>query len=291
MNPYDIEQTPMHFNKKFVGIFAAIFVFLLIFGGAYLANKQDISEDTITETTTELTDVIAPETSDTIEDSHTTEDNIEVTLPELSAPPEATVTSPDVNSAPVETLPPKLPEKPINKDPVTQGKYLTLTESERLIFATLLRLECGGSSYETKMAVASVVVNRMNMWNYTLRQVVFAKNQFSPARLIDQETGKSHYNPPKDGIYKECWQVVDDICENGPSIPSYVFYFKSLTYKKDSNGNRIPVTYHSWATPYKKIGSMYFSYAEKYTSICKYCGERFTKTEIADHRAECSQKH
>lgn len=126
-----------------------------------------------------------------------------------------------------------------------------LTEEEKLIFATLLRLECGGSSYETKLAVASVIINRMNYWKADLRSIVFAQNQFSPARLIDRETGKSYYNPSKTGAYADCWKAMEEVLQNGPSIPYYVMYFRTKYY-------------HSWTTPYAKIGSMYFSYSHKY---------------------------
>lgn len=295
MNPYDIEQTPMHFNKKFTGILACILVLALIIVGACLGSQSneptetsEPDETTVTETAESTTSTEDTSVLETTEPPQTSDTELpSVSMPELDMAPPSVETN--INK-PVETLPavrPLLPQKPTNPDPEVSKNYLTLTESERLIFATLLAYECGGSSYETKMAVASVVINRMNMWNQTIRQVIFAKNQFSPAIFIDKDTGENEYwrngkrctkNMTRGGSYEECWRVVDDICENGPSIPSYVLYFRTKYY-------------HSWSTPYAKIGSLYFSYAEKYTSICKYCGERFTKTEIADHRAECSQKH
>lgn len=149
-------------------------------------------------------------------------------------------------------------------------KKIMLTKSEQLIFATLLAYECGGSSRETKMAVASVVVNRMKLWGLTLRQTVFQKNVFSPAKFINQTTGENGYwsngkrytkDMTRGGRYEECWTVVEEICENGPSIPYYVVYFKSLTYDKKTGK---PITFHTWAIPYKKIGSLYFSYSSKY---------------------------
>ena len=132
-----------------------------------------------------------------------------------------------------------------------QKKKIMLTKSEQLILATLIRLECGGSSFETKCAVASVVINRMKMWNLTLRGVVFQPNVFSPARLIDKETGRSYYNPSREGAYSECWKAVGYVCENGSTLPYYVIYFRAGYY-------------HKWCTPYAKIGSLYFSYSSKY---------------------------
>lgn len=241
MQPYDIEQTEMHFNNV-VKIFACVVVLLMIIGGAYLQHQEQkkISVTTETEvvistsdtatmekiTTTIPEETTTPEISTIPEETTTTNTTIEVTEPDFMAPgPEPEITTPE----------PPAPEP-----------YLTLTESERLILATLIRLECGGSSYECQMAVASVVINRMNMWGLTLRQAVFQKNVFSPADLIDPNTGASNYPP-----YETCWQVVDDICANGPTLPYYVIYFRSEYY-------------HEWATPYAHIGSLYFSYAEKH---------------------------
>ena len=168
---------------------------------------------------------------------------------------------------------------------MTKASYAQLDETEMLIFATLVAYECGGSSYETKLAVASVIINRMKIWNLSLRDVVYAKNQFSPASLINKRTGANYYwhngkrctkNMSRGGPYEQCWQAVEEVCANGPTIPTYVIYFRSGHY-------------HNWSTVvnYAKIGPMYFSYAPKYTKICLHCGERFTKTEFSVHQNNC----
>ena len=125
----------------------------------------------------------------------------------------------------------------------------------------------------------------MKMWNMSVRDVIYATNQFSPAQLINKETGENYYwrngkkcakDMTRGGSYEECWLAVEEVCKNGPSIPTYVFYFRSGHY-------------HDWSTleKYAKIGPLYFSYAPKYTKICSICGERFTKTEFKDHKATC----
>ena len=221
----NLEQEPIYVNKL-TRIFAYIIIgFMLV---CAICAYNGCNSNATPDTTTESTDIVVDTTSveeTTVPEETTHEETFE--LPEITMPETTTYIPPVVES------------------------YLTLTESERLILATLIRLECGGSSYETQMAVASVVVNRMNLWGLSLRQAVFQKNVFSPASLIDQETGHSYYNPPKTGAYAQCWQVVDDICANGPTIPYYVIYFRSGHY-------------HSWAIPYAKIGSLYFSYVDKY---------------------------
>ena len=211
--------------NKWKIILALAVMAMLFVGGPILANQTTTETSADTDTTTVETTTQPEEETTTLEET--------TTVPETTEPPEET-------TVPEETEP-----------PIYEQLYY-FDETEKLIFATILRLECGGSSYETKMAVASVILNRMNYWALDLRQVVFAKNQFSPAHLINRETGYSKYNPSKDGIYKECWQVVEDICREGPSLPYYVMYFRAGHY-------------HTWTTPYAKIGSLYFSYVPKYT--------------------------
>lgn len=120
--------------------------------------------------------------------------------------------------------------------------YLELTEEEKLIFATIIRLEAGGCTYECQMGVASVILNRMIAYNQTLREVIFAPKQFTPSPLIDKTTGKSNYPP-----YDLNWEVVEDICEYGPILPPHILFFRSEYY-------------HEWAQPYDLIDRMYFSY-------------------------------
>lgn len=228
MNPYDIEQTRMNFNKFATSVVCIVVALVMIYAVCACGNEQGGTLNAW-ETTDETT-TIETSTSDTTSEEETTVPE-DTTFEETTEIPETT--------EPETTAPPE-PEP-----------YIVLTDSEKLILATLLRLECGGCTYECQMAVASVVLNRMDVWKKTLRETVFAQNAFSPAYLIDKKTGKSYYNPSKDGMYKICWQVVDDICANGPTLPRCVLYFRSKRY-------------HSWATPYAKIDLLYFSYDERY---------------------------
>jgi spore germination cell wall hydrolase CwlJ-like protein len=63
----------------------------------------------------------------------------------------------------------------------TTPVYVSAEEEE--LFAALVYCEAGGESYETQLAVASVVVNRINSSRYPncLVDVIYQKNQFSPA--------------------------------------------------------------------------------------------------------------
>lgn len=165
----------------------------------------------------------------------------ETTEPETTVPPETEPeTTKPVVTDPPETVPPY--ERPDLDEP-----YITLTDEEKRILATLIRLEAGGASYECQMAVGSVVLNRMAAWDKSLEKVVFQRNQFSPAYLINRKykNGEYVYKP-----YDICWEVVDDLCENGPTLPYYVLYFRAKHY-------------HKWSIPYCEMDGTYFSYLKR----------------------------
>ena len=181
------------------------------------------------------TETSIPETETTVE---------ETTEPETTEPVETepeTETTPETEIETEETTVPEYTRPDIEKP------YITLTDEEKRILATLIRLEAGGASYECQMAVGSVVLNRMAAWNKSLEKVVFQKNQFSPAYLINRKykNGEYCYKP-----YDICWRVVDDLCENGPTLPYYVLYFRAKHY-------------HKWSIPYCEMDGTYFSYVEK----------------------------
>lgn len=129
-------------------------------------------------------------------------------------------------------------------------QYLELTDEEKRLFATLLYHEARGESYECQLAVGSTVLNRMEAFDMTLREVIFQKYngfyQFSPAPLLERkdENGDYVWEP-----YDEQWQAVDELCKNGPTLPYYVLYFRADYY-------------FDWAEPYCSIGDTYFSYME-----------------------------
>ena len=290
MNPFDIEQEPMHFNKKFViGLLACFLIFVLIlFGASFGSNgTEEPVETSISMETTTVESTTVPETYEQTSEE-ITDCVIELpvaTIPGYSSPADTTT----IETTEADTYVPEITvteETAASVDEIVD--YVVLDETEKLIFATLVAYECGGgiSSYETKLAVASVVVNRMKMWDDSLRDVIFATNQFSPAQLINKKTGANYYwsngkkctkNMERGGPYEECWLAVEEVCANGPSIPTYVIYFRSGHY-------------HSWDTlvSYAKIGGLYFSYAPSQTKVCSNCTERFTKTEFKTHKVECT---
>lgn len=116
--------------------------------------------------------------------------------------------------------------------------YMEMSESDVYELATLVYLESGAESFECQKAIASVVVHRMQNDNLTLQEVIYAKNQFSPAYLIAQ-------SEPSESTL----QAVREVLQDGPTIPNYVTFFRADYY-------------HNWSeliVPYCVIDHTYFS--------------------------------
>lgn len=117
--------------------------------------------------------------------------------------------------------------------------FVSLTEEEKRDFSALVYLESGGESYECMKTVASVIVNRMMNNNLSLHDVIYATNQFEPARNIP-------YTTPSE----EAVKAVNEIIQNGPCVPRNVTFFRASHY-------------HDWSDlikPYTVIDNTYFSY-------------------------------
>lgn len=125
----------------------------------------------------------------------------------------------------------------------TEGRYnlsVQLSENDKHILAALVWLEGRGESDACQRTIASVVLNRMMVYGSSLTDVVYAKNQFTPAGQIEQ------VRATKDISHQVA--LVEDICIQGTTIPHYVLYFRSSYY-------------FNWptVTNYCNIGNTYFS--------------------------------
>ena len=122
--------------------------------------------------------------------------------------------------------------------------YIDLSYEEVYTLACLVWLEGRGESIECQEAIASVVVNRYTAepekYN-SMFDVIYAKNQFSPADMISSTTPKQLQ-----------LDIVSKIVTEGPTIPEYVTYFRADYY-------------HQWPgqVPYCQFDTTYFSYDEK----------------------------
>ena len=65
----------------------------------------------------------------------------------------------------------------------TSRAAVDLNDEDLFLLAIVVEMEAGGESYQGKLAVANVVINRLlsRKWGKTISSVVYAPNQFSGA--------------------------------------------------------------------------------------------------------------
>lgn len=124
-----------------------------------------------------------------------------------------------------------------------EEKYYDITQEEREMLARILYLEAGGTSEECQKMVLSVIFNRYEAYNRekSLKEIIYAKEQFTPAPLIKNTT-------PKEQQYR----IVDYIVENGSVLPKYVRSFRA--------GHHFN---YSGYIGYTSIDNVYFGYFAK----------------------------
>ena len=127
---------------------------------------------------------------------------------------------------PVEEEITKPTTKPVEEPEIEEPVY-NYTEEELDLLARLIYSESGSESYDIKLMVGSVVVNRMDdpYFPNTLREVIYQKNQFSVTKIkID---GVIMIDRPAD---EESKKAAYEILNYGSILPQkvQVFYVKSI---------------------------------------------------------------
>ena len=122
--------------------------------------------------------------------------------------------------------------------------YYSVTAEERELLAKLVYCEANTESVECQKAIVSVVFNQLESgkWGDTLEEVIYYGNNYSPVvfGLLDTaEPTATNY------------EAVDSVLENGPTLPTYVRYFRADYH-------------HKWKgyKGYKTIDNVYFGYFE-----------------------------
>lgn len=117
--------------------------------------------------------------------------------------------------------------------------FIYLTDNEIQMLATLVNLESGVESYDCQRDVASVIINRMIIENSSLEEIIYSPGQFEPAYMI------SYSEPTKTSL-----KAVEDVIQNGTTLPIYVTYFRAGYY-------------HEWGdlVGYRQYENTYFSYS------------------------------
>ncbi len=107
--------------------------------------------------------------------------------------------------------------------PETTREPMTMTEEELYLFATVIYTESGDQGYDGMLAVANVILNRMEYgrWGTTLEEVLFSPGQFAGARqeLIDRAQAR--------GIPDVCFDVAREALAGRNNIGDFR-YFRTL---------------------------------------------------------------
>lgn len=128
---------------------------------------------------------------------------------------------PVVTVAPQATVAPKVTAQPsaVKSNTVSKGKKKTkktakksakksYTKAELRLMAAIINCEAGAESYQGKLAVGIVIMNRVrsNKFPNTVKKVVYQKGQFSPVRNGSLRKRLSQYDRGKTGSsqWKSC---------------------------------------------------------------------------------------
>lgn len=134
-------------------------------------------------------------------------------------------------------------ETEMNNYTLLDGRYyhgITLTDDEIFRLAALVQAEAD-DIYECRLAIASIVINRMRFYEMGFYDTINSPGQF----LTDWGT-IAYAEPLDDSI-----RAVYDVLTYGTTIPVYVMFYRAECY-------------HDWSdqTPYMNIGNSYFSYSQ-----------------------------
>lgn len=140
---------------------------------------------------------------------------------------------------------------PNTSEPTCPVAYYSVTEDERNMLVALVYLESSICSQECQRGVVSVVFNRLESGKWkkdvnkdgeiTLYDIVYYPNAFSPADRISTLDMSI--------IKQSCYDAVDYVIQYGPTMPTYVRYFRTdYDFKWDTYTN------------YTMMDNVYFGY-------------------------------
>lgn len=138
------------------------------------------------------------------------------------------------------------PKEPIEKVPALSAEgpsevyYYEVSDEEKLMMAKLVWAEARGESYEGKVAVAAVVLNRYrfneNPWDFdndTIASVILQKNQFASISNVTMQDLQK---------YPDCMPAVEDACKGwDPTRATFedgALYFYNPDKVSESEKNR-----------------------------------------------------
>ena len=141
-------------------------------------------------------------------------------VPHVTDEPDESETTETVE--PVEIPEPILEETSVEIEEPEFVSYYTYTEEELDLLARLVFSESGGEDYDTKLKVASVVMNRVedSYFPNTIEEVIYQPSQFSVTVItID---GVVMIDRPAD---EESYKAAKEVLDYGSILPSTVQVF------------------------------------------------------------------
>ena len=127
-----------------------------------------------------------------------------------------------------------------NSDPTSRDNYvavettargaISLTEEEINLVASIVTLECGYEPYEGQLAVANVILNRLQSgrWGSTVADVIYAPGQFSTA----SSSSLQYYL--ENGAKASCVQAVQEAVAGTNNIGAYMSFRPTYAASYDS---------------------------------------------------------
>lgn len=212
------------YRRSFLGTAMVLFSFLLLFGcnrGKDTDKNSKQSATTTLEVTTSCTTSTMTSTTSSLTTSSTT-------TTELMTIMETTEMIVWENTVPIETQAYIPPVTEAYVAPVTHSNDGSYSESDAILMAQVINKEAS-ATYDGKLAVASVILNRSNYYGQSIADVVYAPNQFSVVGYLGSYT---------DDDYNAAVQVL-----TGGSVNN-AYYFDGnhpdrLNHFRDVNNNYI----------------------------------------------------
>jgi len=176
-----------------------------------LNTKEKTISDKISDTSAEL-NKFKEQIQKAREDAEKAQEELEEEIipvkpskPEVSEPESSNPETSNPEPSVPEPSEPE-PSKPESSDEEDEKDDIAASATDLELFAALIECEAGSTDYEGMLAVASVVVNRMNHRSYpdTLRGVIYQAGQFPPAHngSVDRVLSR--------GIKNSCLEAAKD---------------------------------------------------------------------------------
>ena len=151
------------------GAVVAISSLLLASTGCHNGKDTGTQTEQPTTTTEVSTTCTTSTTMSTTTTSTTSSTTTGTTTTELMTIAEVPTTTVQVNIQAIE---------PVYVEPVIQNEPVGYNEADAILMAQVINKEAS-ATYDGKLAVASVIVNRSNYYGQSITDVVYAPNQFS----------------------------------------------------------------------------------------------------------------